>query len=76
MPRSETTWFCCTCNAKHETEEKAQLCEDSHYEVVDIEFPVYEPLRKCPQRLVVNVRVGDDVKQVTYIADQEGWGGK
>lgn len=77
MPRSETNWYCCTCNSKHETQEKAQLCEDSHYQAVDIDFAVYEPFRKCPQKLVVNVSIGDDIKQVTYIVSQEGpWGGK
>lgn len=76
MPRPETKWFCCTCNAKFATEEKAQLCEDSHYEIIDIDYMIYDPMRKCPQKIVVNVKVNDDIKQVTYLATQEGWGGK
>lgn len=76
MPTSETFWYCNTCGMKHKSEDEAIKCETNHYTVVSIDFPIYEKGRKCPQAIQVSVDIGGDIKQVTYLAAQEGWGGK
>jgi len=76
MATSETKWFCDTCNEKYNSKEDAEDCEHKHYKFKEIASISYAKGVRCPQFIVCDINIGDDIKQVTFIASQEGWGKK
>ncbi|MCY9543598.1 hypothetical protein M5X00_24080 [Paenibacillus alvei] len=74
MPTPETRWYCDKCHQPYETEGQATECENSHYDVVKVVGVSYSHRKKCPQRIQLQIMVGDDIKEVFYDVVEDGWG--
>lgn len=73
--KSKTTWYCDICGHEYASKEAAEKCEYDHYKFVQVADISYVEGKKCPQYIVCDIDIGGDVKSVTFVAAQEGWGG-
>ncbi|MNW61218.1 hypothetical protein D3C74_392600 [compost metagenome] len=55
-------------------EQQAIDCEASHYKIDQIIGVKYSPGKKCPTMIQVQIFVGDDMKDVMYQLEEDGWG--
>lgn len=60
MATKETSFVCDCCNAKFETLEQAQACEDIHLKVTDLEC-LYAHESEVPDRVRLTLETGRSV---------------